>query len=73
MPVRPDQEANDEVERRGGALPANEADLSQSSILSLAKRSRGPRSLEPIVRCLRWPAFLALPTNIELAWILLTT
>jgi hypothetical protein len=41
---------NDEVERRGGALSANEADLSQSSISSLAHRSCAPRSREPIVR-----------------------
>ena len=42
--------SNDEVERRGVALPINEADLSQSSIPSLAHRRRAPRSLEPIVR-----------------------
>jgi hypothetical protein len=41
---------NDEVERRGVALTPNEADLSRSSIPSLAHRSRAPRSLEPIVR-----------------------
>src|SRR5450631_3461145 len=41
---------NGEVERRGAAVPEREADLSQSSIPSLAQRRRGPRSLEPIVR-----------------------
>src|ERR1700742_1768325 len=41
--------SNDEVERCGVALPANEADLSQSSTSSLAHRRRDPRSLEPIV------------------------
>ncbi len=41
---------NDEVERRGVALPTNEAALSQSSIPSDVQRRRGPRSLEPIVR-----------------------
>ena len=41
---------NDDVERRGIALPANEADLSRSSTPSLVQRRRGPRSLEPIVR-----------------------
>src|SRR5258708_3725140 len=41
---------NDEVERREVALPSNEADLSKSSIPSLAQRRRHPRSLEPIVR-----------------------
>ena len=34
--------SNDEVERRGVALPTNEADLSRSSIPSLAQRRRGP-------------------------------
>jgi hypothetical protein len=33
---------NDEVERRGVAAPANEADLSQSSTPSLAHRRRDP-------------------------------
>src|ERR1019366_6293233 len=42
--------SNDEGERRGGAVPESEADLSQSSIPCLAQRRRGPRSLEPIVR-----------------------
>src|SRR5258708_20681897 len=42
--------SNDEVERRGDALPTNEADLSRSSIPSLAHRKRDPRLLEPIVR-----------------------
>ena len=41
---------NDEVERRGIATPTNEADLSKSSIPSLAHRRCAPRSLEPIVR-----------------------
>src|SRR5713101_8062440 len=41
---------NDEVERRGGAPTANEADLSQSSTPSLAHRKCDSRSLEPIVR-----------------------
>src|SRR6266404_2873062 len=40
---------NDEVERRGVALPTNEADLSRSSTPSLAHRTYAPRSLEPIV------------------------
>src|ERR1700730_17957546 len=35
------REPNDEVERRGNALPANEAALSQSSIPSLAHRRCG--------------------------------
>jgi hypothetical protein len=65
--------SNDEVERREVAPTQNEADLSKSSIHSLRHRSSGPRSLQPIVRCLRWPAFLALPTNIELTRILFTT
>src|ERR1700674_5132768 len=43
-------DANDEVERRGVALPTNEADLSQSSTPSLAHRTRDPRPLEPIIR-----------------------
>jgi hypothetical protein len=34
--------SNDEVERRGVVLPTNEADLSQSSTPSLAKRRRCP-------------------------------
>jgi hypothetical protein len=34
--------ANDEVERRGLALPTNEADLSQSSIHSLVHRRHIP-------------------------------
>ena len=42
--------SNDEVERRGIALPTNEAALSQSSIPSLPHRRRDPRSLEPMVR-----------------------
>jgi hypothetical protein len=42
--------SNDEVERRGIATPTNEADLSKSSIPSLAHRRCAPRSLEPIVR-----------------------
>ena len=42
--------SNDEVERRGNASTSNEAHLSQSSTPSLAHRSCGPRSLEPIVR-----------------------
>jgi hypothetical protein len=42
--------SNDEVERRGAALPANEADLSQPSIPFLAHRRCDPLSLEPIVR-----------------------
>src|SRR5260221_9617691 len=41
---------NDEVERRGFALPLIEAALSRSSTPSLAHRRRDPRSLEPIVR-----------------------
>src|SRR6266478_5740252 len=36
---------NDEVERRGGALPINEVDLSRSSTPSLAHRRHAPRSL----------------------------
>jgi hypothetical protein len=40
---------SDEVERRGVATTPNEADLSQSSTPSLARRRRDPRSLEPIV------------------------
>jgi hypothetical protein len=47
-------DANDEVERRGVAPTSNEADLSQSSTPFLAYRRRDPRSLEPIVRPLRW-------------------
>jgi len=35
--------ANDEVERRGVALPTNETDLSRSSTLSLAHRRFYPR------------------------------
>jgi hypothetical protein len=42
--------SNDEVERRGGALSTNEADLFQSSTPSLAHRRYSPRSLQPIVR-----------------------
>src|SRR5580658_4417410 len=42
--------SNDEVERREVAPTSNEADLSQSSTPSLARRRRDPRSLEPIVR-----------------------
>jgi hypothetical protein len=43
--------SNNEVERRGASLPPNEADLSGSSIPSLAHRSHDhPRSLEPLVR-----------------------
>jgi hypothetical protein len=38
--------SNDEVERRGVALPQNEDPLSKSSTPSLAYRSRTPRSLE---------------------------
>jgi hypothetical protein len=45
------QPSNDEVERHGVAPPSNEADLSPSSIPSLAHRRRDPRSLEPIVGC----------------------
>jgi hypothetical protein len=42
---------NDEVERRGGALPTNEADLFQSSTSLLGSSEMIlPRSLEPIVR-----------------------
>jgi hypothetical protein len=41
---------NDEVERRGVALPTNEADLYRSSTPSLAQRRRDSRSLQPIVR-----------------------
>jgi len=53
--------SNDEVERRGDALPRYEADLSQSSTPSSAQRRRDPRSLEPIVR--RYArAFNAQPT-----------
>jgi hypothetical protein len=47
------QRSNNEAERRGIAPTTNEADLSQSSTPSLAQRSCGPRSLQPIVRCLR--------------------
>jgi hypothetical protein len=54
--------SNDEVERRGVALPTNEADLSQSSTLSLVHRRRGPRSLEPIVRRLQHPCTTAAAT-----------
>jgi hypothetical protein len=40
---RPELKAsNDEVERRGAALPSNEADLSRSSTLSLAHRNCCP-------------------------------
>jgi hypothetical protein len=46
--------SNDEVERRGFALPTSEADLSQSSTPSLAHRRCYPRSLEPMVRSMRW-------------------
>src|SRR5580658_7800961 len=46
--------ANDEVERRAVAPRSSEVDLSQSSIPSLAHRRRAPRSLEPIVRRLRY-------------------
>jgi len=46
----PNRTSNDSVERRGGALLRNEADLSTSSTFSLAHRSCIPRSLEPIVR-----------------------
>ena len=42
--------SDDEVEQRKVWSPTNEADLSQSSIPSLAQRRRDPRSLEPIVR-----------------------
>ncbi len=46
----PDVSSNDEIERRAGALIANEADLSQSSTPSLGSpKTRSPRSLEPIV------------------------
>jgi hypothetical protein len=41
---------NDEVDRRGYAPTINEAALSRSSTLSLAYRSCGPRSVQPIVR-----------------------
>jgi len=51
--VTPNRSSNDEVKRRGVALPLNEDALSQSSTPSLAHRRRGPRSLEPIVRPLR--------------------
>jgi len=40
-PARPDQEANDEVERRGAAPKSDEADSSRSSTLSLAHRRYG--------------------------------
>jgi hypothetical protein len=46
----PDQEANDEVERRGVAPTSNEADLSRSSTASFVHRRYSPRSLEPIAR-----------------------
>ena len=42
--------SNNEAERREVAPTSNEADLSQSSIPSLAHLRRAPRSLEPIVR-----------------------
>ena len=45
-----DMAPNDEAERRGNALPTNEADLYQPSTPSLAYRSCCPRSLQPIVR-----------------------
>src|SRR5882724_5054197 len=40
----------DEVERRRAALTQREADLSQSSNSSLARRRCAPRSLQPIVK-----------------------
>jgi hypothetical protein len=50
MPVSK-RASNDEVERRGSAPTPTEADLSQSSIVSLGHRRRDhPRSLEPMVR-----------------------
>jgi hypothetical protein len=42
--------SNDEVERRGVALSANETALSRSSIPSWLAEDDTPRSLEPIVR-----------------------
>jgi hypothetical protein len=42
MAMRAFTVSNDEVERRGVALPSNEADLSQSSTLSLAQRAATP-------------------------------
>jgi hypothetical protein len=41
---------NDEVERRGVASAPNEADLSQSSTLSLAHRRCGPAIAPTVVR-----------------------
>jgi hypothetical protein len=45
--ARSDQEANDEVERQGGALPLIEAALSRSSWLN---EDDPRRQLEPLVR-----------------------
>jgi hypothetical protein len=41
--------SNDEVERRGGALPTNEADLSQPSIHPLAHRRRDPAIARTVI------------------------
>jgi len=49
--VTPTSGANDEVERRGAAATANEADLSGSSTSLLGPtKTRLPRSIQPIVR-----------------------